>query len=65
MALTPSVIDSRLGPIGLLGIPNLEAFAKETIDAPDVSRVNDYIAATTPPTKAVLSRTSAAAICCG
>jgi hypothetical protein len=45
-ALAPSVIDSRMGPIRLLGFPNLEGFPKEEVPDPDVARVNEYIAAT-------------------
>jgi uncharacterized protein len=45
-ALAPSVIDSRMGPMRLLGFPNLEGFPKEEVADPDVARVNEYIAAT-------------------
>ena len=45
--LTPSIIDSRLGPIRLLGFPNIEGFAKGAIDNPDIARINEYIATTT------------------
>ena len=45
-ALAPSIIDSRLGPIRLLGFPNLELFTKNEIATPDLARVNAYIAGT-------------------
>jgi hypothetical protein len=45
-ALTPCVIDSRLGAIKLLGFPQLEGFSKYSINSPDLEKVREYIATT-------------------